>query len=695
MPPNFRLPPTHRRPLSFPAVHPCESISPITILTSLITLSQNISTFQPNSFPTQKRNSRETKRQIHILLIFFHELQSHPSPIPKPIIPILSNLHFTLQKIHFLFQDCSLQNARLWLLVKSQFIATQFHILIRSVAESLDALPLSLIEVCDEVKEVIQLLTKQTGTINLVLDNNDERETKRVTELLNQFEKGTEPDVDSIKQLLDYLEIKTWLDCNEEIEFLQYQIEFEQEQAQKQELEEPEPEKEISLLSSLKCFLCYCRAVLFETLDFQSIITSNRSETRCRRSIEISSCVTPDDYRCPISLELMTDPVTVSTGQTYNRGSIQQWFNAGNITCPKTGEKLISTEVFPNTALKTIIQKFCYDNRISISRTKSHVGVTVTSVNPGSLAAAHAIQFASWSVAQRLVFGTDEQKNKAAYEIGLLAKSNVFNTACLIEMGTVPPLIDLVLASATQENAIFALLKLSKHSNGREVIMESRGLDSIVTVLRRGYSLEARRIAAGVIFYLTSVKEYRKLIGENSKVVSGLIELIKKGTIRGKKTAVDAIFGLLLLPKNHHKVLASGAVPAIVSVLCSWEKSYVVSDCLAVLVALAENVDGSRAVVEASGLSMVVGILQSATSRAEKEYCVSILVSLCANIGDEIVSVLVKDGSVIMPLLYAILTDGTPLAEKKARKLINVLQEFDEKKTLGTSVLHQRLLQLN
>ncbi|KAL5076099.1 hypothetical protein RYX36_015083 [Vicia faba] len=203
-------------------------------------------------------------------------------------------------------------------------------------------------------------------------------------------------------------------------------------------------------------------------------------------------------------------------------------------------------------------------------------------------------------------------------------------------MGTVPPLIDLVLASATQENAIFALLKLSKHSNGREVIMESRGLDSIVTVVRQGYSLEARKIAAGIVFYLTSVKEYRKLIGENSKVVSGLVELIKKGTIRGKKTAVDAIFGLLLLPKNHTKVLASGVVPAIVSVLCSWEKSYVVNDCLAVLVALAENVDGSRAVLEASGLSLVVGILQSATSRAEKEYCVSILVSLCANIGDEI-----------------------------------------------------------
>ncbi|MCI14402.1 U-box domain-containing protein 19-like, partial [Trifolium medium] len=191
----------------------------------------------------------------------------------------------------------------------------------------------------------------------------------------------------------------------------------------------------------------------------------------------------------------MLDPVTISTGQTYNRASIKKWFEAGNMTCPKTGERLISTEFFPNTALKNLIQQFCYDNGISILTTKSH-SVTATTVSPGSSAAAHGIQFASWSLARRLVFGTDEQKNKAAYEIRLLAKSNVFNTACLVENGTVPPLLDLVLTSTMQENAISALLKLSKHSNGREVIMESRGLKTIVNVLNRGYSLEARRVAA-------------------------------------------------------------------------------------------------------------------------------------------------------------------------------------------------------
>ncbi|CAN1158387.1 U-box domain-containing protein 26 [Linum perenne] len=37
----------------------------------------------------------------------------------------------------------------------------------------------------------------------------------------------------------------------------------------------------------------------------------------------------PYHFRCPISLELMRDPVTVSTGQTYDRSSIESWIATG------------------------------------------------------------------------------------------------------------------------------------------------------------------------------------------------------------------------------------------------------------------------------------------------------------------------------------------------------------------------------
>ncbi|KAF9591981.1 hypothetical protein IFM89_011113 [Coptis chinensis] len=52
------------------------------------------------------------------------------------------------------------------------------------------------------------------------------------------------------------------------------------------------------------------------------------------------SLVIPDDFRCPISLELMKDPMIVSTGQTYERSCIQKWLDTGHITCPKTLQTL-------------------------------------------------------------------------------------------------------------------------------------------------------------------------------------------------------------------------------------------------------------------------------------------------------------------------------------------------------------------
>jgi hypothetical protein len=34
----------------------------------------------------------------------------------------------------------------------------------------------------------------------------------------------------------------------------------------------------------------------------------------------------PEELRCPISLQLMSDPVIVSSGQTYERVCIEKWF---------------------------------------------------------------------------------------------------------------------------------------------------------------------------------------------------------------------------------------------------------------------------------------------------------------------------------------------------------------------------------
>jgi hypothetical protein len=47
------------------------------------------------------------------------------------------------------------------------------------------------------------------------------------------------------------------------------------------------------------------------------------------------------DLRCPISLELMEDPVIALDGHTYEREAIEKWFECSN-SSPLTNEKLDS-----------------------------------------------------------------------------------------------------------------------------------------------------------------------------------------------------------------------------------------------------------------------------------------------------------------------------------------------------------------
>ncbi|GJN06533.1 hypothetical protein PR202_ga24268 [Eleusine coracana subsp. coracana] len=66
---------------------------------------------------------------------------------------------------------------------------------------------------------------------------------------------------------------------------------------------------------------------------------------------------TPKDFVCPITSQVFEDPVTLETGQTYERRAIQEWLDRGNATCPITRQRLRHAGQLPNTnyVLKRLI----------------------------------------------------------------------------------------------------------------------------------------------------------------------------------------------------------------------------------------------------------------------------------------------------------------------------------------------------
>ena len=65
----------------------------------------------------------------------------------------------------------------------------------------------------------------------------------------------------------------------------------------------------------------------------------------------------PDEYICPITAEIMTDPVTTLDGFTYERAAITEWLRTKD-TSPKTGATLESKMLIPNHLVRGMIRAF-------------------------------------------------------------------------------------------------------------------------------------------------------------------------------------------------------------------------------------------------------------------------------------------------------------------------------------------------
>jgi len=73
--------------------------------------------------------------------------------------------------------------------------------------------------------------------------------------------------------------------------------------------------------------------------------------------LDIEESLIPDDYLCPITLELMRIPVTLSDGHTYEKKAIKKWLQKHD-TSPLTGLLLLNKKLVHDIELKKKIESF-------------------------------------------------------------------------------------------------------------------------------------------------------------------------------------------------------------------------------------------------------------------------------------------------------------------------------------------------
>ncbi|CAH2066678.1 unnamed protein product [Thlaspi arvense] len=379
----------------------------------------------------------------------------------------------------------------------------------------------------------------------------------------------------------------------------------------------------------------------------------------------------PEDFLCPISLELMKDPAIVSTGQTYERSYIQRWIDCGNLRCPKTQQKLENFTLTPNYVLRSLITQWCVKHNIE----QAGGYMNGKTKNPdGSLRDLTGDMSAIRALVRKLSARSIEDRRTALSDIRSLSKRCTDNRILIAEAGAIPVLVNLLTSDdvETQENAVTCVLNLSIYENNKELIMLAGAVTSIVQVLRAG-TMEAKENAAATLFSLSLADENKIIIGA-SGAIRALVDLLEKGSDRGKKDAATALFNLCMYEGNKGRAVRAGIVNPLVKMLTENSSHRMVGEALTILSVLAGNQDAKAAIFRANAIPPLIEFLQKDQPR-NRENAAAILFTLCKRDTEKLISI-GRLGAVV-PLME-LSRDGTERAKRKANSLLELLRKSSQ-----------------
>lgn len=666
-----------RRTPSLEALLAPVDLSEGALLETLTTIiSEFITTFTSSKrLLFQRKNSRNLVRKIEIFSVLLECLMDSSSGNLPRLHPTgdlcFKELYLVLYRSKILLDYC-LHSSKLWLLLQNHSISGHFHDLNQEISTLLDVFPLNTWNLPQDVVEQVELLKKHTGRLNFFVDRNDEMLRLKLYSFLNDFECGNVPDQIELRAFfVEKLGIRDAKICRMEIEFLEEQIVN----------HDGDIEPTASVLNGFVALTRYCRFLLFgfgeDEVEIKTKKHKKLKKGLITQEIAETFITIPKDFCCPISLDLMTDPVIIATGQTYDRGSISRWMDEGHCTCPKTGQMLSHTRLVPNRSLRNLIMQWCSAHGFPYDPPELGEASTESAASSSpSKAAVEANKATAGILIQQLANGSENAKTIAAREIRLLAKNGKENRACIAKAGAIPHLKKLLSSpdAVAQENSVTAMLNLSIYDKNKSRIMDEEGcLGSIVAVLKFGCTTEARENAAATLFSLSAVHDYKKRIAEEDGAVEALARLLREGTSRGKKDAVTALFNLSTHLENCMRMIKSGAVGALVGALgCEG----VAEEAAGALALVVRQPSGAKAVGnEELAVAGLVGMMRCGTPRG-KENAVAALLELCRSGGAAAAERVLK-APALASLLQSLLFTGTKRARRKAASLARVFQRCE------------------
>ncbi|KAJ8479202.1 hypothetical protein OPV22_022929 [Ensete ventricosum] len=386
-----------------------------------------------------------------------------------------------------------------------------------------------------------------------------------------------------------------------------------------------------------------------------------------RRTAErMDSASVPEHFRCPISSELMKDPVVLASGQTYDRPFIREWLNSGNRTCPQSHQILPNTILTPNHLVHRMISQWCIEHDVSLpplDNEQDEDKGLITSKEKDVLDGLLRKICSPSSVMER---------KRALSELRLLTKCKRSfraligeNDDAISQLLAVPSIPELSADPEAQEDTVTTILNISINETNKKIVGDNpKAVPFLIDALKAG-RIETRSNSAAALFSLSALDSNKLKIGELG-AMKPLIELLEQGSSPAKKDAGSAIFSLCLAHENRARAVSGGVLGVVLNAIT--DRS-LVNESLAILALLSSNQEAIEEIAETGGVPCLLSIIRESSCARNKENAVAVLYSVCMydrkrlrEVGEE------EDSNGIISQLAQ---NGTSRARRKAAAILD------------------------
>ncbi|KAL9430372.1 hypothetical protein AB3S75_025710 [Citrus x aurantiifolia] len=520
-----------------------------------------------NNVLIKKESFKELAAYLERIVPVLKELNKRDLSHSEGLNSAIEILNREIKGAKELTTECSKRN-KVYLLMNCRAIVKRLKDTAREISRALGILPLASLDLSTDIIEEIEKLC----------DNMQRAEFRAAIaeeEILEKVESGIqERNVDRsyANHLLSLIADAVGISTERSVlkkEFDEFKSEIENSRMRKDQAEAIQMDQIIALL---------------ERADAASSPREKEMKYFSKRKSLGSQPLEPlQSFYCPITRDVMVDPVETSSGQTFERSAIEKWFSDGNNLCPLTMTVLDTSILRPNKTLRQSIEEWKDRNTM----------ITIASMKPKLVSTEveevlHCLeqlqdlcqqrdQHREW---ERLANG-DNAVESIVRSLGRRIEERKLAVALLLELSTCNTLRDQI---GEVQGCILLLVTMSS-SDDNQASRDARELlenlsfsdDNVVQMAKANYFKHLlQRLSAGPenvkMRMATTLAEMELTDHHKASLLEGnllgpLLHLVSRGDMQMKKVAVKALRNLSSVPKNGLQMIKEGAVGPLVDLL--------------------------------------------------------------------------------------------------------------------------------